>query len=109
MNRASSRVRTMTYAGSEPVEAAQFVSLSRDEIVFIKLVSRIDLGSRGCIDRNLVARIAHHIDNFLMLRNLAVQERFLAFYKLNLRPEALQGLQITIRNVANRNVGLCVA
>jgi hypothetical protein len=44
-----------------------------------------------------------------MLRNLAVQERFLNFYKLNLRPEALQGLQITIRNVANRNVGLCVA
>lgn len=108
MNTTSRRIRSMTASGTQQVEAAVFVQLNRDEIRFIKMVSRIDLANKNCIDRHLVGRIHKHVKGFRALRTNELQDRFLDFHGMRLDSEDINRLQQILLDIDRKEVGLCV-
>lgn len=108
MTTTSRRIRSMTASGMQNVEAAVFVQLNRDEIRFLKLVSRIDLANKNCIDRHTVGRIDKHVKGFCQLRTNELQDRFLHFHGLRLNSENISRLNQILSDVVTKQVGLCV-
>lgn len=108
MTTTSRRIRNMTASGVQNVEAAVFVQLSRDEIRFLKMVSRIDLANKNCIDRHLVGRIHKHVKGFCELRTNELQDRFLDFHGLRLNSENISRLKQILTDIVMKEVGLCV-